>query len=143
MRGEKESPALLAPMCSAGTLPPPQYTFESLYSTSVEPTGIFLAECFPRYFCNLIKSSFLLPAHQPPYHPLKSAQRLRLCVSSFSQCHTSFGHRKFHSKMLLFWPFQNETLEFSFQGKWQDFIWYTIISLGNFQWEKKFRVAWI
>lgn len=86
--------------------PSPQYTFESLYSPSVEPTGIFLVECFPWYFCNLIKSSFLLLVHQPPSHPLKSAQRLRLSVSSFSQCHTSFGHRKFHSKMLLFCHFR-------------------------------------
>lgn len=123
----------------------PWYTFGSLYSTLAEPTGWFgVFFSFPWYFCNSIISNFLLPVHQP-LTVLWNLPRdwSPQSVNFFSQSHNYFGHRKFNSKMLLFWLFQNDTPELPFQGKCQDFIWCTICSLGKFQWEKKLHIPWI
>lgn len=144
----KESPFLTCPPASymqCGNTPTHPGTLLNHYTqpwqNQLDGLGFFFS--FPWCFCNSIISNFLLPVHQPLTMLWNLPRDWSPQSVNFSQSHNYFGHRKFNSKMLLFWLFQNDTPELPFQGKCQDFIWCTICSLGKFQWEKKLHIPWI
>lgn len=121
-KGEKQSPLLTRPPArymQGWILPHMLIHFWIIMFNLSRADWIifFLRKCFPWWFHNSNKSSCLLPVHQPPYQPLQSSLRLSFSISYFSQSHTSSGHRKFLSKMFLFWRFLNVTPEFLVQGR--------------------------